>query len=77
MSLGKINDLSNCQSWTITLHGGLLCLHNSKSKAGSSLTWKMCMLRAFCQSFFGIFRSFYYDILISILSCEHILTLID
>ena len=36
--LGKINDLSNCQSWTITLHGGLLCLHNSKSKAGSSLT---------------------------------------
>ena len=34
--LGKINDLSNCQSWTITLHCGLLCLHNSKSKAGSS-----------------------------------------
>jgi hypothetical protein len=37
-SLGKINNLSNCQSWTIALHGGLLCLHNSKSKAGSSLT---------------------------------------
>jgi hypothetical protein len=36
--LGKINNLSNCQSWTITLHSGLLCLHNSKSKAGSSLT---------------------------------------
>ena len=32
--LGKIDNLSNCQSWTITLHGGLLCLHNSKSKAG-------------------------------------------
>jgi hypothetical protein len=25
--LGKINNLSNCQSWTKALHGGLLCLH--------------------------------------------------
>ena len=37
--LGKINNLSNCQSWTKALHCGVLCLHNSKSsKAGSSLT---------------------------------------
>jgi hypothetical protein len=55
--LGKINDLSNCQNWTIALHGGLLCLYNSKSNAGSSLTWKCACLRHFCQSFFGIFRS--------------------
>jgi hypothetical protein len=55
--LGKINNLSNCQSWTIAVHGGLLCLHNSKSKAGSSLTWKCACLGRFCQSFFGIFHA--------------------
>jgi hypothetical protein len=55
--LGKINNLSNCQRWTKALHGGLLCLHNSKSKAGSSLTWKCPCLGRSCQSFFGIFRA--------------------
>jgi hypothetical protein len=44
--LDKIHDLSNCQSWMKALHGGLLCLHNSKSKVGSSLTWNVCMLMA-------------------------------
>jgi hypothetical protein len=45
--IGKIDNLSNCQSWTKASHGGLLCLHNSKSKAVPSLTVNVCMLTAF------------------------------
>jgi hypothetical protein len=44
--LGKINDFSNCQSWTIALHGGLL-INIIQVQGWFFFDMKMCMLRAF------------------------------